>query len=121
MFQNQHALTGNPCKKKLNKSNYIELLTMEKKREGRERKKNKKKGFSLNFSLAEREGVRSLGAKADTSQVSLAVEARTALWFCDMTEARGEGPGKNMINYSGLQDSNKNVNATLSPIFASAE
>lgn len=90
---------------------------MEKKRGGRERKKNKKKGFSLKFSLTEREGVRSLQAKADTSQV----EARTALWFCEMIEARGEGPEKNMINYSGLQDSDKNVNATLSPIFAPAE
>lgn len=55
------------------------------------------------------------------SQASSAVEGKTALWFCEMTEARGEEPEKNMINYSGLQDSDKNVNATLSPIFAPAE
>lgn len=94
---------------------------MEKKGGGRERKKKKKKGFSLKFSLTERENVRSLWAKADTSQASSAAEGRTALWLCEMTEARGEGPEKNTINYSGLQDSDKNVNATLSPIFAPAE
>lgn len=55
------------------------------------------------------------------SQASSAAEGRTALWLCEMTEARGEGPEKNTINYSGLQDSDKNINATLSPIFAPAE
>lgn len=94
---------------------------MGKKGGGRERKKKKKKGFSLKFSLTERQGVRSLWAKADMSRASSAVEGKTALWFCEMTEARGEEPEKNMINYSGLQDSDKNVNATLSPIFAPAE